>query len=174
MSRCLRALVLLALLVLCAKSATANVLSVDDYSNFQNLFDSRIRPLKHDLSALILRPPAGFATQAGLETQNCIIRLALSLDGFTADLTTVWREAGLAGKMTDSRDETFALAMLTIDARGFLANQENYRTMLNSTLSKCSQDGATVAKGQEILRIYSDAASLVQSIVKKIGAGLPQ
>ena len=76
--------------------------------------------------------------------------------------------------MTDSRDETFALAMLTIDARGFLANQENYRTMLNSTLSKCSQDGATVAKGQEILRIYSDAASLVQSIVKKIGAGLPQ
>jgi hypothetical protein len=48
--------------------------------------------------------------------------------------------------------------------------------MLDLTLTSagCSQDGATVAKGQEISRLYGDAAALVQSMIEKIGAGAPK
>jgi hypothetical protein len=41
--------------------------------------------------------------------------------------------------------------------------------MLDVTVTKTSDDGATVAKSQEILRSYNDAASRVQSIATKLG-----
>ncbi len=40
--------------------------------------------------------------------------------------------------------------------------------------TSAGQDGATVAKSQEILRVYDDAVSLVQTIITKIGASPPQ
>jgi hypothetical protein len=48
--------------------------------------------------------------------------------------------------------------------------------MLDLTLTNagCSQDGATVAKGQEISLLYRDAAALVQSMIEKISAGAPK
>jgi hypothetical protein len=48
--------------------------------------------------------------------------------------------------------------------------------MLDLTLTDagCSQDGATVAKGQEISRLYGDAAVLVESVIEKIDAGAPK
>jgi hypothetical protein len=42
--------------------------------------------------------------------------------------------------------------------------------MIELTAQACSQDGATLAKSQEILRAYNDAGSVVESIVKKIAA----
>jgi hypothetical protein len=39
-----------------------------------------------------------------------------------------------------------------------------------ATKNSCSQDGATVAKIQEISSAYNDAGALVGSIIKKIGA----
>jgi hypothetical protein len=66
------------------------------------------------------------------------------------------------------------IRVLRIQANGFLKQLEFYRRTLKTTVDRCSQDGATVAKSQEILRIYADTASLVQSIIKKIGASPQQ
>jgi hypothetical protein len=43
------------------------------------------------------------------------------------------------------------------------------RLILSSVMSNCADNDA-VTKSQEVSRTWSDAASLVQSIVKKIGA----
>jgi hypothetical protein len=61
------------------------------------------------------------------------------------------------------------LRLLSVEASGFLMQLEFHRHTMNLTVVRCSQDGATVAKSQEILRIYGDAALLVQSLIKKLG-----
>jgi hypothetical protein len=61
---------------------------------------------------------------------------------------------------------------LSLAAWEFLEQLKYHRLILNSIVSNCAE-GDTVAKSQEISRTWGDAASLVQSIVKKIGASLP-
>ena len=105
-----------------------------------------------------------------------LILLYGNFDGFEATLKNVRTLVGLAARMADSKDELLVLGLLRIDATGFVKQVEFYRHRLNLTVSKstCSRDGATIAKSQEMLRLYSDAASLVQSIIKKIGPSPPQ
>ena len=71
---------------------------------------------------------------------------------------------------------TFVSAVLSVEAPAFLEQLKSHQQMLDLTLTSagCSQDGATVAKGQEISRLYGDAAALVQSMNEKIGAGAPK
>jgi hypothetical protein len=88
--------------------------------------------------------------------------------------TFVCTLVGIAARMGDGKDESFVIALLLVNASGFLKQLEFHRRTINLTAARCSQDGATVAKSQEILRIYTDAASLVQSIIKKIDANPPQ
>ena len=170
----LRALVLLAILVLPTKSAIANVLSLADYDDFHNL-DLRMRPIANDLDNFLIHPPMPrgapqAAIEAAVRTQNCMIQLIGNFDAVGAKLYHVGTLVGLAAKMTDSADELLVRRLLSLSAGGFLEQLKDYRRMLNSTLEGCSQDGATVAKSQEILRIYSEGAALVQSLIKKIGA----
>jgi N-glycosylase/DNA lyase len=60
--------------------------------------------------------------------------------------------------------------LLSVDARGFVEHVKFSQQMITATVSRCSQDGATVAKAQEISRVFKDASSLVQSIAEKVGA----
>lgn len=146
----IRALVLLAWLVLPVKSAIANVLSLADYDNFHQ-FDLRMRPLGEDLAALIIHPPMPRgAPPAGIEaavrTQNCMIELAGNFDAFEAQLDKIGILVGLAAKMVDNADELLVIRLLSVEAWGFIEQLKSRQQMLNSTVSKCSQDGATVAK----------------------------
>jgi hypothetical protein len=157
-----------------AKSATDNDLSAADYNRFREL-DVRIRPMADDLAAFMMRPPMpGDPLQTGLDaavrTQDCMIRLAESFDGFRAKLSSVGTLVGLATKMVDTEDLLLVKRVLSADVWSFLGQLKFHQQILSSTVTgKCSQDSATLAKGQEISRIYSDAGSLVQSVVKKVG-----
>jgi hypothetical protein len=98
-----------------------------------------------------------------------MIRLAESFDGFRAKLSSVGTLVGLATKMVDTEDMLLVKRVLSADVWSFLGQLKFHQQILSSTVTgKCSQDGATLVKGQEISRIYSDAGSLVQSVVKKV------
>jgi hypothetical protein len=55
-----------------------------------------------------------------------------------------------------------------------LGSDSYSRRLDNLTEDKRSQDGTVTAKVQAALRIYDDAASLVESIIKKISPSLPR
>jgi hypothetical protein len=161
---------LLASLVLSTASATANVLSLTDYENFHN-FSLKMRPIADDLAALLINPPMpGGRLEAATTAQNCIIRVIGNFDPFAARLDTILTLVGLAARMAENGDELLVIGLLSIEARSFLQGMKFQRQMLDATKGYCSQDGATVAKIQEISRIHNDADSLVAMIVKKIGA----
>ena len=169
-----RALILLSSLVLSATSATANVLSLADYESFHS-FNLKLRPIADELAGLIGNPPMpGGMSKSGLEaattTQNCMIRLIGNFDAFEVRVDKIGTLVGLAAKMADSRDESLVIALLNIVAPVFLEDMKALRQILNANKNRCSQDGATVAKIQEISRIYNEADALVATIVKKIGA----
>jgi hypothetical protein len=166
-----RVFILLTSLVLSTTSATANVLSLADYESFHN-FDLKIRPIANDLDALLINPPTpGGRLEAATTTQNCMVRLIGNFDPFTAMLHDLGMlVVGLAARMAASEDELLVVGVLRIEASGFLKRMKFQRQMLDATKGYCSQDGATVAKIQEISRIYNDADALVETIVKKIGA----
>jgi hypothetical protein len=168
----IREFILMAYLVLPANSATANVLSLADYDKFHQL-NLRMRPIGDDIAALIINPPGGPLGREGtLHTQDCIIRLAGNFDAVRARLGSVATVVGIATQMVHDADELLVLKVLHLEARYFQDQMKISRQMLNSTLGRCSHDGATVAKTQEILRVYSDAASLVESTARKIDADL--
>ena len=52
---------------------------------------------------------------------------------------------GLAANMVDRRDELFVIKNLNLTGPTFLKLLETYRRRVNLTVSKCSNDGATVA-----------------------------
>jgi hypothetical protein len=177
----IRALILSAFLVVPAQSAIANLFSPADWEGFHNLYQ-RTLAINGDLATLIVNPPPSAAPnnafreklESAERTQGCLIELAGNFDAFVVELNHVGTLVGLAGKMADGRDELFVIRVLRSDASYLLAQLEFYRRRTNLTVVKCSQEGATVAKSQEILRTYTDAASLMQSIIKKIGAIPPQ
>src|SRR3989337_2445800 len=114
----IRALVLLACLVIPSRPAIANILSIADDDNFHQL-NLRIRPLQMDLAELIIHPPIPRGVpQGGIEsavrTQDCIIRLAGNFDALGAKLDIVGTLVGLAARMVDSADELFVLRLLSI------------------------------------------------------------
>jgi hypothetical protein len=92
--------------------------------------------------------------QAAIAAADCMVRLIGNFVAFEAKLNNVGTLVGLAARMTDSADELLVICVLSNEAQGFIEQTKFYRQMLGSTTVRCSQDGATVAKGQEIVRIY--------------------
>jgi hypothetical protein len=78
----------------------------------------------------------------------------------------------LAANMVDNADELRVIQYLNLASWRFLEQVKYHRLILNGMMSNCAEDEA-VAKSQEISRTWSDATSLVQSVIKKIGAGPP-
>jgi len=77
----------------------------------------------------------------------------------------------LAANMADNTDELRVIQYLNLASWRFLEQVKYHRLILNGMMSNCAEDEA-IAKS-EISRTLSDATSLVQSTVKKIGAGPP-
>jgi hypothetical protein len=154
-------LVIFVSLVLLAKSATANVLSAGDYENFRNL-DLKMLSIGDDISGLV-------ATQSATHAPDCVIELAFKFDAVQADLHGVGTLVAVAANVTDHADELRVIQLLSLASRCFLEQLKYHRLILSSVMSNCAEKDAT-AKSQEISQTWSDAASLVQSIVKKIGA----
>jgi hypothetical protein len=161
----IRALVLL-LLLLPAGSASANLFSSGDYERFHDLLTAT-SSLGGDIAALLDKspPPA---------LQDCLIRLNGNLDAFHAELREVATLVGVSSKMVDPEDERIVFLFLDNQAKGFLKTLQFKRRLANLIADKCSQDGTVTAKVQTALRIYDDAVSLVESIIRKIVPSLPR
>jgi hypothetical protein len=141
--------------------------------------DVRMRPIADDLAAVMMRPSPGNAEgslASAATTQQCAIQLVGNFDAVRAKLNGIGNLVELAAKMVHGTDMTFVSAVLSVEAPAFLEQLKSHHQMLDLTLTSagCSQDDATVAKGQEISRLYGDAAALVQSMIEKIGAGAPK
>jgi hypothetical protein len=154
-------LVILVSLVLLTKSATANVLSAGDYENFRNL-DLKMLSIGDDISGLVTNQPATHAP-------DCVIELAFKFDAVQADLHGIGTLVALAASVTDHADELRVIQQLSLASQRFLEQVKYHRLILNSVMSSCAEKDA-MTKSQEVSHTWSDAASLVQSIVKKIGA----
>jgi hypothetical protein len=153
--------VILVSLVLLTQSATANVLSAGDYDNFRNL-DLKMLSIGDDISALV-------ANQAATHAPDCVIELAFKFDEVQADLHGIGTLVALAANVTDQADELRVIRQLSLASRRFLEQLKYHRLILNMVMSSCAEKDA-MAKSQEVSQTWSDAASLVQSIAKKIGA----
>ena len=154
-------LVILASLVLLTKSVTANVLSPGDYENFRSL-DLKMLSIGDDMSGLV-------TNQSATHAPDCVIELAFKFDAVQADLHGIGTLVVLAANVTDHADELRVIQQLSLASRRFLEQLKYHRLILNSVMSNCAENDA-VAKSHEVSHTWSDAASLVQSIVKKIGA----
>jgi hypothetical protein len=154
-------LVVLTSLVLLTKSATANVLSPGDYENFRNL-DLKMLSIGDDISGIAGNQPAPHAP-------DCVIELAFKFDAVQADLRGIGTLVALAANVTDHADELRVIQQLSLASRRFLEQLKYHRLILYSVMSSCAEKDV-MAKSQEVSQTWSDAASLVQSIVKKIGA----
>jgi hypothetical protein len=154
-------LVILASLGLLTKSATANVLSAGDYENFRNL-DLKMLSIGDDISGLV-------ANQSATRAPDCVIELAFKFDAVQADLHGIGTLVALAANVTDHADELRVIQQLSLASRRFLEQLKYHRLILSSVMSNCAEKDA-MAKSQEVSQTWSDAALLVQSIVKKIGA----
>jgi hypothetical protein len=160
-----RALALM-LLFLPAGSASANLFISGDYERFHDLLTTT-NSLGDDIAALLDKsPPAAL--------QDCLIRLNGHLDAFHAELRGVATLVGVSSKMVDPNDERIVFLFLDNQAKGFLKTLQFKRRLATLTEDKCSQDGTVTAKVQAALRIYDNAASLVESIIKKIIPSLPR
>jgi hypothetical protein len=151
-------LVILVSLVLLTRSATANVLSGADYENFRNL-DLKTLLIGDDVSGLVTASHA----------PDCVIELAFKFDAVQADLHGIGTLVALAANVTDHADELRVIQQLSLASQRFLEQLKYHRLILSSVMSNCTEKEA-IAKSQEVMHTWSDAASLVQSIVKKIGA----
>jgi hypothetical protein len=148
-------------LVLLTKSATANVLSPGDYENFRNL-DLKMLLIGDDISGLL-------ANQAATHAPDCVIELGFKFDEVQADLHAIGTLVALAANVTDQADELRVIRQLSLASRRFLEQLKYHRLILNMVMSSCAEKDA-MTKSQEVSQTWSHAASLVQSIVKKIGA----
>ncbi len=159
--RYIAALVIFTSLVLPAKSATANVLSPGDYENFRNL-DLKMLSIGDDISGLV-------TNQLATHAPDCLIELSFKFDEVQADLHGLGTLVALAASATDHADELRAVQQLSLESQRFLQQLKYHRLILNSVMSNCAEKDAN-AKTQEVSQSWNDAASLVQSIIKKIGA----
>jgi hypothetical protein len=108
--------------------------------------------------------PAGHAA-----SPDCVIELAFKFDAVQADLNGVGTLVALAANVTDHADELRVIQQLSLASQRFLEQLKYHRLILSSVMSNCADNDA-VAKSQEVSHTWGDAASLIQSIVKKIGA----
>ena len=153
--------VILTSLVLLTKSVTANVLNPGDYESFRGL-DLKMLLIGDDIYALV-------TNQSATHAPDCVIELAFKFDAVQADLHGVGTLVALAANVTDHADEIRVIQQLSLASQRFLEQLKYHRLILSSVMSSCAEKDA-IAKSQEVSQTWSDAASLVQSIVKKISA----
>ena len=164
-------MVLSALVVLPAGSASANVISSNDFDGISKLED-RTLTLLQETNAL-------WGPGTPEATRTCLTDLNDQLDKFYVDLHPLVLLVRLASKMADVTDEKAVIHMLSVEAPYFLKHLEGRRQGIDALLTLpgfgCPQNSTVVADtAHKILRIYSEAATLVGSIVKKIGASPPR
>jgi hypothetical protein len=86
-----------------------------------------------------------------------------------ADLHRIRTLVGIAASMTDNADEMRVVRQLNLAAWGFIEQLKYHRLILSGIAGKCNEKDVG-AKAQDISRTWNEAAALLQSIIKKMGA----
>lgn len=76
--------------------------------------------------------------------------------------------------MVENSDELVVLVTLFGLAQAFMNTLEIDRHVISSAVERCPQARGVMAKGQEFLHIYDDAAELIRSTMQRVGANLAQ
>jgi hypothetical protein len=142
--------------------------TLEDLEKFHAM-DLRMRPVGNDLAGFMGNPPMQAGLEAADRTENCMVRLASTYDAFTRSFNEIESMIGLSARMLDAEDLLLVNRVLGNDVSAFLAEVKDYQTMLNATVRICSQDGATIAKAQEIRRLFKEATALVEAAAKRLG-----
>jgi hypothetical protein len=159
--RCARALVPLALLLVSARSVSANVLNEADAKDVSSL-GRRALALARDMWG------PNFALQS-VDMSGCAQDLSGNLDTFFYRLHPVIWLVRLAPVMEDSRDEQQVISALSIAAKGFLEEFEYTRRGFDAIAGRCPRNSTVATAVEKIQRLYSDTTSAVQRVIKKIG-----
>ena len=151
--------------------AMANTLSLDDYKRLRPI-TLQMSAVSEDLANLIIKPPmkrgALDAIASGNRTQECIIRLTGAFSVIETMLNSLAQLVAISARMINNEDEFILLQFVKLNAGGFVDQLGPHRQMLESTQLRCADDGATIAKGQEISRVYKDAEAAVRLIIQKV------
>jgi hypothetical protein len=168
--------VMIASVILTANSAaavgqSASELTMNDYNaSYQMIL--RLQPIGDELAHFITHPPfEGSNLAQSVQTQDCMISLVGTFENFQDRFSEISNLVGLSTKMKDAEDKEWVIKSLSIKLSGFLTNVPLWLRMIDITAqtSKCSQDGATLAKTPEIKRAFADVQRLVQSFSDRIG-----
>jgi len=147
-----------ACLVICLLTASANALDESDATRIDNLAKKSLQ-LEQDLSSAQKgSPPTGKAWECLNELHHHVEMVSVQIDWLRS-------MALLALSMKDKSDEQTVLEFLNEYATVFLEHIDISRQRINSTAGYCSSSNIAVAKAQEILRFYDEAASVVRSMM---------
>jgi hypothetical protein len=81
----------------------------------------------------------------------------------------LWQLVAIDVRMADGGDEAVVPFFLQGEIRNISQMIATGRQTTNSTMGACASNGVVVAKGQDLLRLYDEAASLVEGLSKKLG-----
>lgn len=98
-----------------------------------------------------------------------MIRLAGTYEDFLSRFRSLTTLIGLSARMVNDEDRRLTKAVIGLDVKGFLAGAGPSIAMINNTTMKCSQDGATIAKSQEIQRVFNEAIGVVKVLAERLG-----
>jgi len=144
--------------VICLLTASANALDESDATRIDNLARKSLQ-LEEDLSGVQRGSPLiGKAWE-------CLNELNHHLEIISVQIDWLRSMALLALSMKDKSDEQTVLEFLNEYATVFLEHIDISRQRINSTAGYCSSSNIAVAKAQEILRFYDEAASVVRSMM---------
>ena len=94
------------------------------------------------------------------------MQLAFKFDSAQADLHRIRTLVGVAPSMTDNADEGRVIRHLNLAAWGSAEQSKYHRLILSSIVGKCNEND--VGSKAKIFRVLgTDAAALVQSIIKR-------
>jgi len=153
----LRQISISAFLVICLASVDA--LDASDNARMDNLV-RKASQLRQDL-----RNVQSGGSHGGT-AWDCLNELSHNLE--TVSLRIVWLRSivTIASSMVDDSDKQAVLKVLNEDANSSLKHIKLDRKGINLTAGYCSWNSVAVAKAQEILEFYDEAASVVRLIVE--------
>ncbi|MCV0387556.1 MAG: hypothetical protein K5821_14235 [Nitrobacter sp.] len=146
-------------------------ITLEDYERFNQL-KLRIRPIGTEMVRYIRASPLHQNLSETVRSKDCMIHLYEIFEGFEDKFGAITSLVGLAANMRDHEDRQLTTKVLNLHAREFLASAPLVMRIIDNRtkMSGCSQDGAVVAKSQEMKSTLKDIQMTLVPIAKRVGA----
>jgi hypothetical protein len=163
----LESFVVIFALALFAKATCANVLARTDYDRFHSLWEklfevtSDVTQAMHELAdtpALVsclglIHGEAQSASEAAFGVNSLI---------------------ALSTLMKEDADELIVLRQLSSHVRLFASELSEYRKVINASMGVCAHSPIVNAKGQAVLRAFSELNQEATALSRRVGEAIPR